>query len=187
MARTTASAWRCLTATAIAPSSIRAKYPASSPTMKCSSIRAPPWPFSPIRTRSAPPAVIARLVAPLVAGYPLSPAEQQALDIYHGLQQGRIDRSLLAPNLSDYFTPEAIADFQSSLAPLGEPLEVRQTQTELRGGMTFRSFSIVFPAATFASPPTPTPTANWSNTSSRPPSRFKLRTHDLGVNPGLAG
>jgi CubicO group peptidase (beta-lactamase class C family) len=88
---------------------------------------------------------IARLVAPIVAGYPLSPAEQQALDIYHSLEQGRIDRSLLAPNLSDYFTSEAIADFQSSLAPLGEPLEVRQTQTELRGGMTFRAFDIVYP------------------------------------------
>jgi len=88
---------------------------------------------------------IARLVAPIVAGYPLAPAEQQALDIYHGLQQGRIDRTLLAPNLSDYFTPEALADFQSSLAPLGEPLSLRQTQTELRGGMTFRSFAIVYP------------------------------------------
>ncbi len=88
---------------------------------------------------------IARLVAPIVAGYPLAPAEQQALDIYRGLQQGKIDRSLLAPNLSDYFTPEAIADFQSSLAPLGEPLSLRQTQTELRGGMTFRAFEIVYP------------------------------------------
>jgi D-alanyl-D-alanine carboxypeptidase len=89
--------------------------------------------------------VIARLVAPIVAGYPLAPAEQQALDIYRGLQQGKIDRSLLAPNLSDYFTPEAIADFQSSLAPLGEPLNLRQTHEELRGGMTFRIFEIVYP------------------------------------------
>ena len=56
---------------------------------------------------------IARLAAPIVAGYPPTPEEQQALDIYHDLQQGRIDRSLLAPNLSDYFTPEALADFQS--------------------------------------------------------------------------
>jgi CubicO group peptidase (beta-lactamase class C family) len=90
-------------------------------------------------------AVIAQLAAPLAAGYPLAPAEQQALDIYHGLQQGRIDRSLLAPNLSDYFTPEAIADFQSSLASLGEPLSLRQTRTEQRGGMTFRMFEIVYP------------------------------------------
>jgi CubicO group peptidase (beta-lactamase class C family) len=88
---------------------------------------------------------IAQLTAPLVAGFPLTAPEQQALDIYHGLEQGRIDRSLMAPNLSDYFTPEAIADFQSSLAPLGEPISLRQTSTELRGGMTFREFEIVYP------------------------------------------
>jgi hypothetical protein len=52
----------------------------------------------------------------------------------------------LAPNLSDYFTAEALADFQSSLAPLGEPLSFRQTGTALRGGMTFRAFQIVYPA-----------------------------------------
>jgi len=89
--------------------------------------------------------MIARLAAPLVAGYPLSAPEQQALDIYHGLQQGRIDRALLAPNLSDYFTAQAVADFQSSLAPLGEPLSLRQSGEELRGGMTFRSFDITYP------------------------------------------
>jgi CubicO group peptidase (beta-lactamase class C family) len=89
---------------------------------------------------------IARLAAPIVAGYPPTPEEQQAIDIFHGLQQGRIDRVLLAPNLSDYFTAEAIADFQSSLAPLGEPLTFRQTRTALRGGMTFRSFDIIYPS-----------------------------------------
>jgi D-alanyl-D-alanine carboxypeptidase len=88
---------------------------------------------------------IARLAAPLVAGYPLAPAEQQALEIYRGLQLGLIDRSLLAPNLSDYFTSEALQDFQESLAPLGEPLSLRQTHSELRGGMTFRVFEIVYP------------------------------------------
>ncbi len=88
---------------------------------------------------------IATLAAPLIAGYPLSASEQQALDIYRGLQQGRIDRPLLAPNLSDYFTSQAVADFQSSLAPLGEPLSLRQTGEELRGGMTFRAFDIVYP------------------------------------------
>lgn len=90
-------------------------------------------------------ATIAHLAAPLVAGYPPTPEETQALEIYRGLQQGRIDRSLLAPNLSDYFTPEAVADFKSSLGPLGEPLSLRQTHSELRGGMTFRSFEIVYP------------------------------------------
>jgi CubicO group peptidase (beta-lactamase class C family) len=89
---------------------------------------------------------IARLAAPIVAGYPPTPEEQQAIDIFHGLQQGRIDRALLAPNLSDYFTPEAVADFQSSLASLGEPLTFRQIRTSLRGGMTFRSFDIIYPS-----------------------------------------
>ena len=89
---------------------------------------------------------IARLAAPLVAAIPPSPEEKLVLDIYRGLQQGHIDRELLAPNLNDYFTPEAVADFQKSLAPLGEPLSIQQTSTTLRGGMTFRAFEIVYPA-----------------------------------------
>jgi D-alanyl-D-alanine carboxypeptidase len=88
---------------------------------------------------------IARLAAPVVAGYPPSPEEKQALAILRDLQQGRIDRSLLAPNLSDYFTAEAIADFRESLAPLGEPLTFHQTSKELRGGMTFRAFDVIYP------------------------------------------
>jgi len=88
---------------------------------------------------------IARLAAPVVAEYPLSDAEKQAVAIFHDLQQGRIDRSLLAPNLSDYFTAEALADIRASMAPLGEPLTFHQTSTEQRGGMTFRTFQIVYP------------------------------------------
>jgi CubicO group peptidase (beta-lactamase class C family) len=89
--------------------------------------------------------MIARLAVLLVAALPLKSTEQQALDIYRGLQKGTIDRSLLAPNLRDYFTPEAIKDYQQSLAPLGEPLSLRQGAEELRGGMTFRSFTITYP------------------------------------------
>jgi CubicO group peptidase (beta-lactamase class C family) len=88
---------------------------------------------------------IARLAAPVVADYPPTDAEKQAIAIFHGLQQGRIDRGQLAPNLNDYFTAEAVADFRQSLAPLGEPLTFRQTASELRGGMTFRGFEIVYP------------------------------------------
>jgi hypothetical protein len=88
---------------------------------------------------------IAQLATPVVAGFPPTDAEKQAIAIFHDLQQGRIDRSLLAPNLSDYFTAEALADFRESLAPLGEPLTFRQVNTEQRGGMTFRSFQIVYP------------------------------------------
>jgi hypothetical protein len=90
-------------------------------------------------------ATIARLTAPVVAEFPPTDAEKQAIAIFRDLQQGRIDRSLLAPNLSDYFTAEAVADFRESLAPLGEPLSFQQNSAELRGGMTFRSFLIVYP------------------------------------------
>lgn len=93
---------------------------------------------------------IAHLVAPVVAGYPLTATEQQALEIYRGLQHGQLDRSLLAPNLNAYFTAEAVADYASSLAPLGEPLSLRQTETKRRGGMIFRKFSIVYPSKRLA-------------------------------------
>jgi D-alanyl-D-alanine carboxypeptidase len=88
---------------------------------------------------------IVHLAAPVVLNLPKTAPEEQAIDLYHQLQQGRIDRTLLAPNLIDYFTPEALADFQSSLSPLGEPLTFHQTREELRGGMTFREFEIVYP------------------------------------------
>jgi len=89
---------------------------------------------------------IARLTAPAVLGSGTgTAAEKQALAIFHGLQQGKIDRTLLAPNLIDYFTAEALADFQASLAPLGEPLSFHQAGEQLRGGMTMRAFQIVYP------------------------------------------
>jgi CubicO group peptidase (beta-lactamase class C family) len=88
---------------------------------------------------------IANLTSPMVADYPPTDAEKQAIAIFHGLQRGRIDRTLLAPNLNDYFTAEAVADYRDSLEPLGEPLTFHQTKTELRGGMTFRGFDIVYP------------------------------------------
>jgi CubicO group peptidase (beta-lactamase class C family) len=88
---------------------------------------------------------IARLAAPAMLAAPATSAEIQALAIYRDLQAGHIDRTLLAPNLSDYFTAEALADFRDSLAPLGDPLTFRQTSEQLRGGMTFRAFQIVYP------------------------------------------
>jgi D-alanyl-D-alanine carboxypeptidase len=97
---------------------------------------------------SSAAAQIAHMVAPLVAALPQNPEEKQALAIYHDLQQGKIDRSLLAPNLSDYFSPQALEDFRTSLGPLGEPLSLTQTSKELRGGMTFHGFRIQYPDRT---------------------------------------
>jgi D-alanyl-D-alanine carboxypeptidase len=88
---------------------------------------------------------IAQLVASTVAGSALTGPEAQTLAIYRGLQKGEIDRGLLAPNLNDYFSAQTVADFRDSLGPLGEPLTFKQAAEELRGGMTFRSFRIVYP------------------------------------------
>ncbi|UWZ81974.1 serine hydrolase domain-containing protein [Occallatibacter riparius] len=91
---------------------------------------------------------IASLAADTVAGAKRSPAEEQTLAMYRGLQNGQIDRSLLAPNLNDYFDTQTVDDFRNSLGPLGEPLTFRQTGESLRGGMTFRGFRIVYPTRT---------------------------------------
>ncbi|HTR02941.1 MAG TPA: serine hydrolase domain-containing protein [Thermoanaerobaculia bacterium] len=77
-------------------------------------------------------------------------AEARARRIFEGLQAGKLDRSALTPNANSYFTAEAIADFASSLAPLGAPKEVKQKSSNDRGGMTFRLFDVVFPGRTLA-------------------------------------
>ena len=68
----------------------------------------------------------------------------QARAIFEGLQQGRLDRSLFTDNANYYFSDAAIADFKSSLAPLGAPTEFKQKRRWLRGGMTGRSYEAKF-------------------------------------------
>ncbi|HLY40425.1 MAG TPA: serine hydrolase domain-containing protein [Terracidiphilus sp.] len=88
---------------------------------------------------------VAQLAASATLGTKPSPAEAQAIAIYHGLQQGHIDRALLASNLNAYFDAQTLADYRDSLGPLGEPLTFRQERESLRGGMIFRVFRIVYP------------------------------------------
>src|SRR5207253_6788918 len=80
------------------------------------------------------------------------PGTQAALDqvkvIFAGLQKGKIDRSLFTSNANAYFSEQAVADFASSLAPLGTPAEFTQSAQSLRGGMTLRRYRLVFPKKT---------------------------------------
>ena len=69
-------------------------------------------------------------------------ATAQARAIFVGLQRGSIDRSLFTPNANAYFSNAALADFASSLGPLGAPIDFTQTRRGLRGGMTFRAFRV---------------------------------------------
>jgi CubicO group peptidase (beta-lactamase class C family) len=74
--------------------------------------------------------------------------EDQSREIFAGLQQGKINRSLFTDNCNSYFTEQALKDFASGLSPLGAPTEFTQTYKQDRGGMTFRLFEVHFPQKT---------------------------------------
>jgi CubicO group peptidase (beta-lactamase class C family) len=91
--------------------------------------------------------VIAGKIEALLIGLPPNESkqsEEQARQILIGLQHGKIDRSLFTQNCNAYFDGQALGDYESSLKPLGAPIEFRQTAKESRGGMTFRVYDVVF-------------------------------------------
>lgn len=73
----------------------------------------------------------------------------QARAVYHQLRSGKLDRSLLTENANYYFTLQAIADYQSSLAPLGEPTSFEPDGNPvLRGGFAIQGYTIKYPKRT---------------------------------------
>jgi D-alanyl-D-alanine carboxypeptidase len=90
---------------------------------------------------------IGRQLTPIVLGIDTqsnAQAEAQALNIFKGLQQGQIDRTLFTENCNAYFSQQALDDFSSSLKPFGTPSTFHQAGEQLRGGMTFRLFAVTF-------------------------------------------
>jgi len=95
---------------------------------------------------------LGRKITPLVLGgatgapsAETAAAEKRALDIFTGLQDGKLDRTQLTEFCDAYFTAEAVQDFAASLKPLGVPTSFKQVAEEKRGGMTFRVFNVSFP------------------------------------------
>jgi D-alanyl-D-alanine carboxypeptidase len=91
---------------------------------------------------------IARDLAPFVfeaADPSAAKATTATRAIFEGLQRGTIERSLFTPNCNDYFSEAALADFKSSLGPLGQPSAFTQIAKRLRGGMTLRRYRVTFP------------------------------------------
>jgi len=97
---------------------------------------------------SAAPGSITGKIAPLLLSEPddpqAEPALQQARQIFDGLAKSQIDRSLLTPDASAYFSSQVLQDAAASLKALGPPESFKQTSVELRGGMTYRHFEIKF-------------------------------------------
>jgi D-alanyl-D-alanine carboxypeptidase len=71
-------------------------------------------------------------------------ALKQARQIFDGLLEGGIDRSLLTANADAYFNRQILEDAAASLKALGPPESMKQTSVEQRGGMTYRHFQIQF-------------------------------------------
>ncbi|HUQ87368.1 MAG TPA: serine hydrolase domain-containing protein [Vicinamibacterales bacterium] len=66
----------------------------------------------------------------------------QAQRIYVDLMKGTVDRSLLSTSANAFFTSEVLADYASSIGPLGAPTEFTAAGEGLRGGLVIRSFRI---------------------------------------------
>ncbi len=81
---------------------------------------------------------------------PPDPLDAKIKAVFLGLQKGELDRSLLAPNLNDYFTAITVGDFANSLGPLGEPYLFQRRAERDRGGMKFRSYRIAFDKKTLS-------------------------------------
>jgi len=97
---------------------------------------------------SSAPGSLTSQIAPLLLKEADDPqadqALQQARQIFDGLRDGKIDRSVLTPNADAFFTNQVLEDASASLTPLGPPESLKQTSVELRGGMTYRHFEIKF-------------------------------------------
>ena len=89
---------------------------------------------------------LAEIVLPSKADPVAAAHAERVRMVYNQLRTGALDRSLLTPNASYYFTPTVTADFQSSLAPLGEPAAiVPDGGSVLRGGFVIQGYTSKYP------------------------------------------
>ena len=68
----------------------------------------------------------------------------RARALYAKVCDGRLDRATLTANGRFYFTPEKLIEYRTSLVALGDPKDVVQTQSGLRGGFTIERFLFDF-------------------------------------------
>jgi len=73
---------------------------------------------------------------------PQAGADAHIRQVFEGLQAGTISRADFTDNCNGYMTEATVADFKSTLGPLGEPGTFSLTRTEQRGGMEYRGYRI---------------------------------------------
>ena len=62
--------------------------------------------------------------------------------IFEGLQAGQLDRHDFTDNFNAYLTDQTIADFKTSLGPLGAPATFKLSASRQRGGMEHRTYRL---------------------------------------------
>ncbi|HET9362842.1 MAG TPA: serine hydrolase domain-containing protein [Vicinamibacterales bacterium] len=91
----------------------------------------------------APGRIAQRIASVILPGTETpSDALELARRVYDGLAKGTIDRALLTPAASDYFTQEVLADYAASLGKLGRPSDFEGAGESVRGGLLIRSYRI---------------------------------------------
>ena len=101
---------------------------------------------------------IAKIVVPADADAVEAAKTKAARAMFDALRTGTLDRALLTPNASYYFTPQVLADYRTSLSALGEPTAFALAGTKrLRGGFVQRRYVVTYPKqklsiGTFAEP-----------------------------------
>jgi hypothetical protein len=90
------------------------------------------------------PGRIADRIASVILPSTQTPGDalELARRIYDGLAKGTIDRALLTPAASDYFTQEVLVDYAASLGKLGRPSDFEGAGESVRGGLLIRSYRI---------------------------------------------
>lgn len=69
---------------------------------------------------------------------------EEVKSILEDLTQGKINRSLFTEDTNGYFTQQGLQDFQNSLSPLGPIQSLTQRAEQLRGGMTYRGYTVTY-------------------------------------------
>jgi CubicO group peptidase (beta-lactamase class C family) len=87
---------------------------------------------------------------PRQAAAPPAPGEAaytaRARREFDALRTGRLDRATMTADSNYYFTPAALADYRTSLAPLGAPSRFQLARpAKLRGGLVNRSYVVTYP------------------------------------------
>jgi D-alanyl-D-alanine carboxypeptidase len=76
------------------------------------------------------------------------PPADVALELFHQMQKGQMDRARLSPELAAYLDDARLQEAAPRLRALGEPKSVDVTERRARGGMEVTGLRFVFPGRT---------------------------------------